>query len=578
MLFYPVDEREDRIYPRKDIAYIVRYADSGDDISGGEIDLRNTRIAAGDGEAEVAGRVLSGDGHALVGNGYLVVALGRGNLSGEGYLGALACFKNYRIGQGEVQRAVLRGYRGDSNLILFRQVFNYDGVAGEEAACESRQERGVRALEEDCYVARRSEALHELGILHMRISVLDVVCEQKLHEQGVGAGIPLRLTVVVAVDYPCALGHIAGREVNRSVGRDVVLARLDSLLVVGGESLAEGRADGAAGILHVDYAVAVVNGARGERHAGASLYRDADALLLLSIEGLGDVRHEAVSDFLDFFNELCILDGVEAQGLDIFVILRVAHLPECGDVYDARENHALETVVGDVVRAVGRDDVHDEREVGLGVQDSSENIEGGVEVQCKGLVSVEIGDKVASREKRSVEHRAVNVVVVRILIHISAQQQAALADAVYADLVVSGEGADLCEIIVELNRNIGVAESPVIEEVENMVVAYLVADDLHVEELGACVGDEVELVVLRERLKARVFSAAEYWHDVVIGSAVVVHSERLNDRSNDVAQRLFDAVRALLGEELDYARDEVGGIDSEELENLFGVGRENALQ
>lgn len=111
-----------------------------------------------------------------------------------------------------------------------------------------------------------------------------------------------------------------------------------------------------------------------------------------------------------------------------------------------------------------------------------------------------------------------------------------------------------------------------------MVVAYLVADDLHVEELGACVGDEVELVVLCERLKARVFSAAEYRHDVVIGSAVVVHSERLNDRSDDVAQRLFDAVRALLGEELDYARDEVGGIDSEELENLFGVGRENALQ
>ena len=141
-----------------------------------------------------------------------------------------------------------------------------------------------------------------------------------------------------------------------------------------------------------------------------------------------------------------------------------------------------------------------------------------------------------------------------------------------------GEGADLCEIIVELSRNIGVAEPPVIEEVENMVVAYLVADDLHVEELGAGVGDEVELVVLRERLEARILRAAEYRHDVVIGSAVVVHSERLNYRCDDVAQRLFDAVRALLGDELDYTRDEVGGIDSEELEDLFCVGRENALQ
>lgn len=556
----------------------MRYAYSGDDISGGEIDLRNTRIVAGHGEAEVAGRVLAGDGHALVGYGYLVVALGRGNLSGEGYLGTLACFKNYRIGQGEVQRAVLRGYRRDLYLVLLRQVLDHDGVAGEEVLRESRQERGVCALEENDYVARRSEALHELGIFDVRICVLDVVGEQEIHEQGVGAGIPFRLTVIVAVDYPCALGHIAGREVDRSVGRDVVLAGLDSLLVVGGESLAEGRADGAAGILHVDYAVAVVNGARCERNAGASLYRDADAFLLLSIEGLGNMRHEAVSDFLDLFNELCVLDGVEAQGLDIFVILRVAHLPECGDVYNARQDHALETVVGDVVRAIGRDDVHDEREVGLSVQDSSEDIEGGVEVQCKGLVSVEIGDKVAAREKRSVEHRAVDIVVVRVLIHISAQQQAALADAVYADLVVPGEGADLCKIIVELSRNIGVAESPVIEEVENMVVAYLVADDLHVEKLGACVGDEVELTVLRERLKARVLSAAEYRHDVVIGSAVVVHSERLNDRSDDIAKRLFDAVRALLGDELDYARDKVGGIDSEELENLFGVGRENALQ
>ena len=541
------------------------YADSGDDICGGEIDLRNTRIVAGHGEAEVAGRVLSGDGHAPVCHGYFVVAFRRGNLARERYLGALARLEDYRIGQNEVQRAVLRGYRGDSNLILFRQVFNYDGVAGEEASCERRQEGGVRALEEDRYVARRSEALHELRILHMRISVLDVVGEQEIHEQGVGAGIPLRLTVVVAVDYPCALGHIAGREVNRSVGRDVVLAGLDSLLVVSGESLAEGRADGAAGILHVDYAVAVVNGARCERNTGASLYRNADALLLLSIQGLGNVRHEAASDFLDFLYELCILDGVEAHGLDIFVILRVAHLPECGDVYNARENHALETVVGDVVRAVGRDDVHDEREVGLGVEDSSENIEGGVEVQCKGLVSIEIGDEVAAREKRSVEHRAVDIVVVRILIHISAKQQAALADAVYADLVVSGEGADLCEIIVELSRNIGVAESPVVEEVENMVVAYLVADDLHVEELGACVGDEVELVVLRERLKARILCAAEYGHYVIERGAVVVHSQRLDNRSYYLAHRLFYAVRALLGEELDYARDKVGGVDSEKL-------------
>ena len=556
----------------------MRYADSGDDICGGEVCFCNTRIVAGHGEAEVAGRVLAGDGHAFVGYGYLVVALGRGNLSGEGYLGALACFKNYRIGQGEVQRAVLRGYRRDLYLILLRQVLDHDGVAGEEVLRESRQERGVRALEENDYVARRSEALHELGIFDVRICVLDVVGEQEIHEQGVGAGIPFRLTVVVAVDYPCALGHIAGREINRSVGRDVVLAGLDSLLVVGGESLAEGRAHCAAGILHVDYAVAVINGARCERNAGASLYRNADALLLLSIEGLGNVGHEAVSDFLDFFNELCILDGVEAHGLDIFVILRVAHLPECRDVYDARENHALETVVGDVVRAVGGDYVHDKREVRLGVQDSSENIEGGVEVQCKGLVSVEIGDKVAAREKRSVKHRAVNVVVVRIFVHIHAQQQAALADTVYADLVVSREGADLREIIVELSRNIGVAESPVIEEVENMVVAYLVADDLHVEELGACVGDEVELVVLRERLKARVFSAAEYRHDVIERGAVVVHSQRLDNRSYYLAHRLFDAVRALLDEELNYARDEVGGIDSEELENLFGVGRENALQ
>ena len=111
-----------------------------------------------------------------------------------------------------------------------------------------------------------------------------------------------------------------------------------------------------------------------------------------------------------------------------------------------------------------------------------------------------------------------------------------------------------------------------------MVVAYLVADDLHVEELGACVGNEVELTVFCECLKARVFSAAEYRHDVVIGSAVVVHCERLDNRSYYLAHRLFDAVRALLGEELDYASDEVGGIDSEELENLFGVGRENALQ
>ena len=143
---------------------------------------------------------------------------------------------------------------------------------------------------------------------------------------------------------------------------------------------------------------------------------------------------------------------------------------------------------------------------------------------------------------------------------------------------MSREGADLREIIVELSRNIGVAESPVIEEVENMVVAYLVADDLHVEELGACVGDEVELVVLRERLKARVFSAAEYRHDVIERGAVVVHSQRLDNRSYYLAHRLFDAVRALLDEELNYARDEVGGIDSEELKNLFGVGRENALQ
>lgn len=556
----------------------MRYADSGDDISGGEINLRDARIAAGDGEAEVAGRVLAGDGHALVSDGYLVVALGRGNLSGEGNLGALACFKDYRIGQGEVQRAVLRGYRRDLYLVLLRQVLDHDGVAGEEVLRESRQERGVRALEENDYIARRSEALHELGIFDVRICVLDVVGEQEIHEQGVGAGIPFCLTVIVAVNDPCALGHIAGRKVDCSVGRDVVLAGLDSLLVVGGESLAEGRAYGAAGILHVDYAVAVVNGARCERNAGASLYRNADALLLLSIQGLGNVRHEAVSDFFDLFNELCVLDGVEAQGLDIVILIRSAHLPECGDVYNARQDHALETVVGDVVRAVGRDDVHDEREVGLGVQDSSEDIEGGVEVQCKGLVSIEIGDKVAAREKRSVEHCAVDIVVVRILIHISAQQQAALADAVYADLVVPGEGTDLCEIIVELSRNIGVAESPVIEEVENMVVAYLVADDLHVEELGACVGDEVELVVLRERLEARVLRAAEYRHDVVIGSTVVVHSERLNYRSDDVAKRLFDAVRALLGYELDYARYEVGGIDSEELEDLFGVGRENALQ
>ena len=246
---------------------------------------------------------------------------------------------------------------------------------------ESRQERGVRALEENDYVARRSEALHELGIFDVRICVLDVVGEQELHEQGVGAGIPFRLTVIVAVNDPGALGHIAGRKVDCSVGRDVVLAGLNSLLVVGGESLAEGRADGAAGVLHVDYAVAVVNGARCERNAGASLYRDADALLLLSIQSLGNVRHEAVSDFFDLFNELCVLDGVEAQGLDIVILIRSAHLPECGDVYNARQDHALETVVGDVVRAVGRNDIHDEREVGLGVQDSSEDIEGGVEVQ-----------------------------------------------------------------------------------------------------------------------------------------------------------------------------------------------------
>ena len=81
--------------------------------------------------------------------------------------------------------------------------------------------------------------------------------------------------------------------------------------------------------------------------------------------------HEAVSDFLDFFNELCILDGVEAHGLDIFVILRVAHLPECGDVYDARQDHALESVVSDVVRAVGGDYVHNKREVRLGVENGS---------------------------------------------------------------------------------------------------------------------------------------------------------------------------------------------------------------
>ena len=111
-----------------------------------------------------------------------------------------------------------------------------------------------------------------------------------------------------------------------------------------------------------------------------------------------------------------------------------------------------------------------------------------------------------------------------------------------------------------------------------MVVAYLVADDLHVEELGACVGDEVELVVLRERLKARILCAAEYGHYVIERGAVVVHSQRLDNRSYYLAHRLFDAVRALLCDELDYARDEVGGIDSEELENLFGVGRENALQ
>ena len=83
------------------------------------------------------------------------------------------------------------------------------------------------------------------------------------------------------------------------------------------------------------------------------------------------MRHEAVSDFLDLFNELCVLDGVEAQGLDIVILIRSTHLPECGDVYDARENHALETVVGDVVRAVGGDYVHNKREVRLGVENGS---------------------------------------------------------------------------------------------------------------------------------------------------------------------------------------------------------------
>ena len=111
-----------------------------------------------------------------------------------------------------------------------------------------------------------------------------------------------------------------------------------------------------------------------------------------------------------------------------------------------------------------------------------------------------------------------------------------------------------------------------------MVVAYLVADNLHVEKLRARVGNEVELTVLCECLKARIRCAAEYGHYVIERSAVVVHSQRLDNRSYYLAKRLFDAVRALLCDELDYARDEVGGIDSEELENLFGVGRENALQ
>ena len=127
------------------------------------------------------------------------------------------------------------------------------------------------------------------------------------------------------------------------------------------------------------------------------------------------------------------------------------------------------------------------------------------------------------------------------------------------------EGADLREIVMELSRDIRVAESPVVEEVENMVVAYLVADNLHVEKLRARVGNEVELTVLCECLKARILCAAEYGHYVIERSAVVVHSQRLDNRSYYLAHRLFYAVGALLGYQLNYTRDKVGGVDSEKL-------------
>ena len=106
----------------------------------------------------------------------------------------------------------------------------------------------------------------------MRICVLYIVSEQKLHEQVIGSRIPLRLTVVMAVDYPCALWQISCREVYGSVRRDVIFAGVNSLNIAAFKGLPKWSAGSAAGVFEIYYAVAAILSAACKRRTGAGLY------------------------------------------------------------------------------------------------------------------------------------------------------------------------------------------------------------------------------------------------------------------------------------------------------------------
>ena len=60
------------------------------------------------------------------------------------------------------------------------------------------------------------------------------------------------------------------------------------------------------------------------------------------------------------------------------------------------------------------------------------------------------------------------------------------------------------------------AQTPVIEEIKDVIVPDLIAYNLHVKKLGAGIGHKVKLIVFCESFKACVLSAADYRHNVIV--------------------------------------------------------------